>query len=124
MKVEDIKDGMVVETNNGNRYIRIGNLFLRNGGYLGIEGIEFGDGKYDIYKVFDPYPSNAITTLERLHTPDCIYTRPKKTNFDWLKENIKDMTVKEYLEFVSCKDRLCLEGSCDDCREAWLNSEH
>ena len=123
MKVEDIKDGMVIETNNGGRYVKIKHGFIRNAGWLREVDVAFGDGDYDICKVFNPVVFEIFPTLNG-ENHDLVWEKPMQKNFEWLQENIGNMSVSDFMEFMSCENRPCSNESCDSCKFEWLNSGH
>ena len=55
---KDLKNGMVVETREGNRYMVVGDSLMRDVGYLPLSLYnddlrEDSDSKFDIMKVYD-----------------------------------------------------------------------
>lgn len=118
---KNLKDGMIVVLRNGWRRI-VSNDYLLDGFFVSCSKLSVyennlldGDGNtnLDIVKVENPINGEVI------------WERPKYTNFEWLKENIKDMTAEEFTEFISCEKRMCPDiHNCADCKIKFLNTEH
>ena len=69
MTKSDLKDGMVVEIRNGNRYMVLKETFLRQFGYVYFSSFTddlmsiFDHRDFDIVKVFNPPATKMFDTL-------------------------------------------------------------
>lgn len=98
----DLKDQMVVECRNGQKYMVVDNIILRNSGFINLLNFDdklkcVGFSEFDIMKVYD-----EIYRLDLLDNS-------KRLNLLWEREEIKEVTMAEVEEKFGCKVKIVKE---------------
>ena len=104
MTKDKLKNGMVVETRNGNRYIVINDKFVRKNGWITFDGYKSdlvctSDGALDIVKVFMPHSADLIVTFLKEYDYGLCWTRTEP----------KKVTMAEVEEKFGCKVEIVRE---------------
>lgn len=93
MKRQDLENGMVVETRNGNRYLVCEDKLIRDVGFIYID-------EYDENLCYDDMHKpdlDIVAVYQKVHTLNDI----KQTKYAlWENRSLLDKVEKEYLEYV------------------------
>ena len=99
MKKSDLKNQMVVECRNGQKYMVVDYIILCNSGFIDLLNFDdklkyVGFSKLDIMKVYD-----KIYRLDLLDNPECLALL-------WERSETKEVTMKEVEEKFGCKVKI------------------
>ena len=95
MNKSDLKNGMVLELRNGERYMVVGEYWIRQNAWidpddynedLAIKGDTKADRQFDVVRVYRPHQYDAIAVMEK---------KKDTSKLVWERKEPMKMTVKE-----------------------------
>ena len=142
---KDIKNGAIVETRNGQRFLKIGKTLLNmtmDGSFIALDGYydnlkysRYADSEYDIMKILNPHNNIfkeescnlAVWSVKKLGKY-VVWTWERKEK---KKIKLKDLTPEQYKKWCkdNCSDTKCTscifyKVSCGDWREdCWITNK-
>ena len=144
-KFLDIKNGAIVETRNGQRFLKIDKTLLNmtmDGSFIALDGYydnlkysRYADSEYDIMKILNPHNNIfkeescnlAVWSVKKLGKY-VVWTWERKEK---KKIKLKDLTPEQYKKWCkdNCSDTKCTscifyKVSCGDWREScWIKNK-
>lgn len=84
MKKEDLKNGMIIECRNGNRYVVLNNVVVRETNWFSMNSItndlkdKYGKNEYVIVKVYESYSATGLDNIFEDENLKLIWERETK----------------------------------------------